>query len=169
MVKTKKTVKSNKATGSKKTTTFKSSVKKKKVAVKKKAVRTVIKKKAVKTVIKKKAVRTAIKKKAVKTVVNKKAAKPSLKKTALKNKRVVKSSGSTSQANILRATIAALKDELKSLKNDLKIAGLREVAVSNLINRRDTAIEKFLSSWDKQAKSALEKSLKPKKMKKSKK
>jgi hypothetical protein len=41
--------------------------------------------------------------------------------------------------------------------------------VAGLSGKRDAAVEKFLKGWDKKAMSALEKSLQPKKKKKSKK
>ena len=160
--------KAKKSSKAKKTNISTSPIEKKIVVVNKKSTRIVVKKKAAKTVVKKKVVRTVIKKKAAKTIVKKKAAKPALKKSAIKNKGAVKASSPESKAKLLKATIAALKDELKSLRNDLKSAGLREAAVVNLTSKRDAAVGKFLSVWDKKAKSALDKSLKPKQKKKSK-
>lgn len=161
--------KAKKSSKAKKTNISTSPIEKKIVVVNKKSTRIVVKKKAAKTVVKKKVVRTVIKKKAAKTIVKKKAAKPALKKSAIKNKGAVKASSPESKAKLLKATIAALKDELKSLRNDLKSAGLREAAVVSLTSKRDAAVGKFLSVWDKKAKSALDKSLKPKQKKKSKK
>jgi len=159
MAKTKKVVKSNKVGAST------SPIKKKSVAVKKNAARTVIKKKAAKAVVKKKvAKKPVVKKKALRTVVKKKAAK-----SAMIKKAASKGTQAASKAKILKATIAALKDELKILKNELKSAAKRESAISSLTSQRDVAVGNFLGKWDKKAKAALEKSLKPKKKKRSRK
>ena len=122
--------------------------------VKKKTARIVIKKKAAKAVVKKKIAKSpVIKKKVVRTIIKKKSA--------------AIGSSASSQAKILRATIVALKDELKMLKNDLKSATQKEAAVSKLTSRRGAAVEKFLSTWDKKAMSDLDKTMKPNNKKKS--
>ena len=153
--------KAKKAARTKKAIVSKSPAKKKKVVLKKKAARAVVKKKVARVVKKKVATKSVVKKKAVKTVVKKKAAKSVVKKKAAPT-----SSSPASKSKILRATIAALPEELKSLKNDLKDAGKREVAASKLTAQRDAAVGKFLSKWDKNASASLEKTLQKKKKKK---
>ena len=148
----------------------------KKVAKSKKT--SVAKKKVTKQPVIKKAVlknptakKSVVKKKAVKPVVKKKAIK-SMKKTAarpvVKNKAAAKALPVVSKSKELRATVAALKQKIKDLKSELKNTRKRADAVAGLSGKRDAAIGKFLKGWDKKAMSALEKSLQPKKKKKSK-
>ena len=132
----------------------------KKKVVKKPAVKKAASKKpaAKKAVVKK----PSVKKKVTKTVVKKKA-------TTVKKKAVAKSSPATSLTKGLRASIAALKKEVRDLNNEFKAAAKRENVLARLEDQRDSAISKFLDIWDKKAMAALEKSLKPRSQKKSRK
>ncbi|MCP4487994.1 MAG: hypothetical protein GY820_11835 [Gammaproteobacteria bacterium] len=107
--------------------------------------------------------KTAVKKKVVR-VVKKKAAKSTRKKAAAKS-----SPSAAAKAKILRESIAELKGEVKALKSDLKSAKKREDAMSKMMSSRDAAVGKFLNGWDKKAMLVVEKSLKGKKKRKSKK
>jgi hypothetical protein len=167
MAAVKKAAKSKKTSIAKKKVTKQPAIKKavvKNTAAKK----SVVKKKAAKPVVKK----AAVKKNAVKPAVKKKAVK-SMKKTAarpvVKNKDTAKAVPVVSKSKELRATVAALKQKIKDLKSELKNIRKRADAVAGLSGKRDAAVEKFLKGWDKKAMSALEKSLQPKKKKKSKK
>lgn len=116
--------------------------------------------------------KSALKKKAAKSAVYKKAIKSMRKTTArpvVKKKAAAKASPVVSKARELRATVAVLKQEIQDLKIELKNTRKRADAVADLSGQRDAAIAKFLIDWDKKAMSALEKSLAPKKKKKSKK
>lgn len=144
-------------------------LKKTSVAKKKVTKQPAIKKAVLKNAAAKKSV---VKKKAVKPVVKKRAVK-SMKKTAarpvVKNKAAAKALPVVSKSKELRVTVAALKQKIKDLKSELKNTRKRADAVAGLSGKRDAAIGKFLKGWDKKAMSALEKSLQPKKKKKSKK
>ena len=145
--------------------TEKKGAKSKKSVAKKKAV----KKPAVKKAASKKpAVKKAV---AKKPVAKKKVAKPVVKKkaTEVKKKPVVKSTPAASVTKGLRANIATLKQEMRDLKNEFKTAAKRENVLARLEDQRDAAIAKFLDSWDNKAMAALEKSLKPRSKKKSRK
>jgi methylthioribose-1-phosphate isomerase len=91
------------------------------------------------------------------------------KATKVKKKAVAKSSPAASVTKALRASIAALKQETRNLKNEFKAAAKRENVLARLEDQRDTAIAKFLDSWDKKAMAALGKSLNPRSEKKSRK
>ncbi len=139
-----------------------------------KSKKTVAKKKAVKEPAVKKAVakKPAVKKAvAKKPTAKKKVAKPVVKKkaTKVKKKAVAKSSPAASVTKELRASIAALKQEMRDQKNEFMAAAKRENVLARLEDQRDAAIAKFLDSWDKKAMAALEKSLKPRSKKKSRK
>ena len=145
--------------------TAKKGAKSKKTVAKKK----VVKKPAVKKAAPKKpAVKKAV---AKKPAVKKKVAKPVVKKkgTKVKKKSVAKSSPAASVTKGFRASIAALKQEVRDLKNEFKAAAKRENVLVRLEDQRDAAIAKFLDSWDKKAMAALEKSFKPRSKKKSRK
>lgn len=167
MATAKKVANSKKTSVAKKQATKQTAVKK---AVVKEAVakKPVVKKKAakpavIKVVVKKKAAKSAVKKKAV-ISMKKTAARPVVKKKA-----AVKAIPAISKTKELRVTIAALKQKIHDLKSKLKSTRKRADAVAQLSEKRDAVIGKFLKGWDKKAMSALEKSLKPKKKKKSKK
>ena len=160
-------------TAKKTTKTKKTSIVKKK-ASKQVAMKKVAAKKAVvkKSAIKKKTAKVAVKKKLAKSAVKKKAVKALKKsptKSITKKKIAAKVSPVVSKTKQLRATVAALKQEIQELKIELKSSIKRADAVVNLSGQRDAAVEKFIKGWDKKAMSALEKSLSPKKKKKSKK
>ena len=74
-----------------------------------------------------------------------------------------------SRTRQLRVLVAALKQEIRNLKNELKIAKKRADAVASMREERDAAVARFLKSWDKKATLSLEKSLKAMKNKKSRK
>ncbi len=116
-----------------------------------------------KAVVKKKAARPVVKKKVVR-VVKKKAAKATKKKAAAKS-----TTTAAARARSLREAIAALKAEVKALKGDLSSARKREDVMSKMMAKRDAAVGKFLNGWDKKAMSVVEKSLKVRKKRKSKK
>ncbi len=143
----------------------KKAVAKKAVAKKKAIKRPAVKKAAAKKQAAKKPV---AKEKASKPVVKKQAAKISVKKSSEK-KKGIRSSSSVSKTNGLMASVAALKKEIRDLRDEFKSAAKREAVLARLEDQRDAAIEKFLHSWDKKAMAALEKSLKPRKKKKSRK
>lgn len=107
----------------------------------------------------------------MKTVVKK--AVVSMKKTSArpvpKKKVAAKLSPAISKSRQLRIVAAALKQEIKNLKNALKIANKRADAVASMSGERDAAVARFLKGWDKKATLSLGKSLRAMKNKKSRK
>ena len=120
-----------------------------------------------KAVVKKKAVmRPAVKKAAVKKPVTKKKApvvrkkSPAVKRQApaVKKKASTRSSSpSVSVTRELKAGLAALKKEIRELKNDLNDKKKRKAAIANTASKRDAAVARFLDSWDKKTHAAIEK------------
>ncbi len=139
----------------KKAATSKKAAKKSVSAAKPAVKKAAVKKKAARVVVKKKAARVAVKKKVARVTRKKVASKPA--------------SSAAAKTKGLRDAIAALKVEVRALKSDLKSAKARGDALSGMSAKRDVAVGKFLSAWDKKAMAALAKSAKPKRKAKARK
>ena len=112
----------------------------------------------------------SVKKVAVKKAAVKKAAvkKPAVKKPAVKKTVSKPSVIASSVTKELKSAVAALKQDIRDLKAEMKNDKKKKVEKGKHASKRENAVHKFLEDWDKKAHSAMNK-LKSKKKAKARK